>query len=59
MRTSRVALRTGSALLAAGHGADNQKRFRAGGDRLGERRIGRIVGQILLAREDPDERSAL
>src|SRR5881409_2987783 len=45
--------------LAAGHGTHDQKRLCAHRDRVGQRRIRRFVGQILLAGEDPHERSAL
>src|SRR5205814_5887751 len=44
---------------AAGHGADDQIRLRAGSDRVRQRRIGRIVGEILLAGEKADKRPAL
>src|SRR5438093_1561181 len=45
--------------LAAGHGTHDQKRLCAHRDRVGQRGIRRFVGQILLAGEDPHERSAL
>ena len=41
---------------AAGHGADDQKRLRPRRDRVRQRRVGRFVRQILLAREEPHER---
>ena len=44
---------------AAGHGADDQKGPGAHRDRVGQRGVRRFVGQILLAGEDPHERSAL
>src|SRR2546427_909694 len=44
--------------LAAGHGTHDQKRLCAHRDRVGQRGIRRFVGQILLAGEDPHERSA-
>src|SRR2546426_5479397 len=45
--------------LAAGHRSHDQKRLCAHRDRVGQRGIRRFVGQILLAGEDPHERSAL
>src|SRR5205814_6644792 len=37
----------------------DQKGFRSGGDRFGQRSVGRFVGQILLAGEETQERPAL
>src|SRR5579875_1696250 len=39
-----------------GHRADDQVRLGAVGDRPGERGVGRLVRQVLLAGEEPDER---
>src|SRR5947209_19175841 len=41
--------------LAAGDGADDQQRLAPAQHRLGQREIGRLMGQILLAGEEPDE----
>ena len=46
-------------VLAAGDGADDHQRFFAGGNGLGQRRVGRLVGQIFLAGEKSQERAAL
>ena len=43
-------------VLAAGHGADDEVGLGAGSDRAGQRVIGRLVRQVLLAGEEPDER---
>src|SRR5688572_308107 len=45
--------------LAAGHGPHDQKRLGAKRDRVGQRGVRQLVGQILLAGEEPHERSAL
>src|SRR5262249_16030285 len=45
--------------LAAGDGADDQKRFLAGNHGVGERRVGRVVREVLLAVEEADEVAAL
>jgi len=50
--------RGASGILAAGHGPDNEKRLGPRRDRFGQRRVGRIVRQIALAREEPNERAA-
>ena len=50
-------VRVGS--LAAGHGSEDDEWFRAGDDRVGQRRIGWLVGEVLFARKEPDECSAL
>src|ERR1700734_2579862 len=44
-----------ASLLAARHGADDEVRLGAGGYRRGERGVGRFVGQVLLAGEEPHE----
>src|SRR5688572_3469829 len=41
-----------------GNGADDEKRLLSSRDRLGQRRIRRLKGQILLAGEEPQERAA-
>ena len=46
-------------ISAAGHGPDDQERLGAPNHRLGQRRVGRLVGQVLLAGEEPQERPAL
>src|SRR5437899_1965604 len=45
--------------LAAGHGPHDQKRLGPRHDRVGQRGVRRFVGPILLAGEEPHERSAL
>src|SRR5262249_7990122 len=45
--------------LAARHGPHDQVGLRAGRDRGRERCIGRLVRQVLFAREEPDARPAL
>src|SRR5262245_20664306 len=45
-------------LLAAGHGADDQKWLGSRCDRVGQRGVRRLMGEILLAREEPHERAA-
>src|SRR5438876_2956536 len=45
--------------LAAGNGPDDEKRFCPRRDRVGQRGVRRFVGQILLAGEEPQERTAL
>ena len=42
--------------LTAGNGPDDQKGLRSGGDRFGQRGVRRLVRQILLAGEEPQER---
>src|ERR1051326_2902379 len=44
--------------LAAGHRAHDQERLGARGDGAGQRGVGRIVREVLLAGEEPDERAA-
>ena len=43
-------------VLAAGHGADDEVGLEAGGDGTGQRGVGWLMGQVLLAGEEPDER---
>ena len=45
--------------LAAGNGPHDQKGFCPCCDGVGQERIRRLMGQILLAGEEPQERSAL
>jgi hypothetical protein len=45
--------------LSSCEGADHQKWFGAFGDACGKSCVRRIVGQIFLAREEPDERASL
>jgi len=45
--------------LAAGHGADDEERFLALDDPVGQWRIRRLVGKVLLACEEPDKRAAI
>src|SRR5437588_7444032 len=45
--------------LAPGNGPDNDKRFLARRDRVGQWGIRRLMGQILLAGEEAQERPAL
>src|SRR5579863_2776795 len=47
------------AALAAGDGSNNQKRLGAFGHRLGQRGVRRLMGQVLLAGEEAQERPAL
>src|SRR5438046_582550 len=54
----RLPLR-GGLWLPAGHRADDQKRFGAGGYRGRQGRLGRVVRQILLAGKEPHECPAL
>ena len=49
----------GTRSLAARHRADDQERLRTGRHRIGQRSVGRLVGQVLLAREEAHERPAL
>jgi hypothetical protein len=44
--------------LTAGHRPDNEKRFGPARDGVWHRRVRKLVGQVLLAREEPDERAA-
>ena len=44
--------------LTSGH-AHNPKRFRPRHDRIGQRRIRRLLRQVLSAGKEPDERPAL
>ena len=50
---------TRTAPSAAGDGSDDEQRLGARRDRGGQRRVRRVVGQILLAGEEPHERPAL
>jgi hypothetical protein len=45
--------------LASSHGAEDDERFGAGGDGVGEGSIGGIVGEVLFAGEEADEGAAL
>ena len=45
--------------LSAGHCPDNEERFRTSNYRLRERRVGSLVGDVLLAAEEPHECPAL
>ena len=54
-----LAIRRGWLHLAAGNGPDDQKRLRPRRDRVGQRGVRRLVGQVLLAGEEPHERPAL
>ena len=45
--------------LTAGNGAQNDQWFRPRRNRIGKRSIRRLMGQILLASEEPQERPAL
>src|SRR5690242_9054329 len=45
--------------LAAGHGPYHQEWLAAGGDRAGQRRVWRLVRQVLLTPEEPHERTPL
>src|SRR5271157_2241235 len=47
-----------SCALSAGHGPENHKRLSARRNGVGQRGVRQLVGQILLAGEEPDERSA-
>ena len=42
-------------MLAASHRAHYEQRLVAHGDRIGKRSVGRVMGQILLAGEEPYE----
>ena len=44
---------------AAGDGADDEEGLRTRGDRVGERRVRQLVGEILATSEEPQERPAL
>ena len=57
-RRSRGRLLAGPS-LAAGDGSDDEKGRYAGGHRLGERGIHRLVRQIVAAGEETQERAAL
>jgi len=46
-------------MLAAGDSSHYEKRLRPRGNRVRQRRVGRLVGQIFLAGEEAQERSAL
>jgi len=46
-------------MLTPGDGAYDQKRLRPHRDRFGQWGVGRFVGEILLASEEPHERPAL
>jgi hypothetical protein len=45
--------------LTAGNSSDNQKGLHLRQHRLGQRRVRRVMGEILLAREEPHVRPAL
>jgi len=45
--------------LAAAYGSNNQKRLSPRRDRVGQWGVRQLMGQILLAGEEPQERSAL
>ena len=45
--------------LAAGYGPNDQKRLGPGRDRVRQWGVRRLMGQVLLAGEEPQERSAL
>ena len=47
------------ATLAAGNGPDDEKGLRPRRDRVGQRSVRWIEGEILLAGEEPEERSSL
>jgi hypothetical protein len=51
-----VVSHSGRQVLATGHGADDEVGLGAGDDGRVERVVGRLVGQILLAGEETDER---
>lgn len=44
--------------LASRDGTHHEKGLGTRGDRVGQRRIGRLVGQVLFAGEEPQERPA-
>jgi hypothetical protein len=46
-------------MLTAGNGPYDQQGFRAGGDGVGELGVGQVVGEVLFAGEEADERAAL
>lgn len=48
-----------STRLASCYGPDDEKGLRASDDRVGQRNVGWFVREVLLAREEPQERSAL
>ena len=48
----------GAPFLTARHRADDHERFGTANDRIRQRSIRQLVGQILLARIEPDERPA-
>lgn len=50
--------RQGAPFLTTRHRADDHERFVTAKDRLRQRTIWRVVGEILLARIEPDERPA-
>ena len=43
----------------AGYSPDDEKRPRSGGHRIGQRRVGRLVREVLFAGEKPYERTTL
>src|SRR5262245_18648166 len=53
------AARAAASWLAARHRAHDQERLVARGHRVGQRGVGGLVGQVLLAGEESDERPAL
>ncbi|HEY0933943.1 MAG TPA: TetR/AcrR family transcriptional regulator, partial [Trebonia sp.] len=50
-----LAVPPAGALLSAGHGADNEVGLGPGGHGCGQRVVGRVVGQVPFAGEEPDE----
>src|SRR5439155_7497926 len=57
---ARLSARNAKCLcLTTGHGPHDQKRLGPRRDRVGQRSVQQLVGQILLAGEEPHERSAL
>lgn len=48
-----------ASLLATGYGPHNQKRFAGGHDGVRQRRVGRLVREVLFTSEEPDEGTAL
>src|SRR5262249_60153016 len=58
-RAPSPATACGAPFLAPGHGPDDQERLDAGGDRLGERIVRRVLRQVLFAGEESHEGPAL
>src|SRR5258707_542887 len=52
-------IRPGTARLPAGHGAEDDERLLAGDDGRRQRRVGRLVGEVLLAGVETHERASL